>query len=125
MEREKFRKLVLEAIESLPSQFKENMKNIDVVVEDSPKANFIKHYHLSQSLLLLGLYQGVPLTKRGVNYGNVLPDKITIFQEPIERICHSEEEIKKTVVDVVTHEVGHYFGLSERDLSEIKGGKEC
>jgi len=124
MEREKFKKLVLEAIESLPSQFKKNMKNIDIVVEDSPKANFTKHYHLSQAPLLLGLYQGVPLPKRGVNYGNVLPDKITIFQEPIERICHSEEEVKKAVVDVVIHEVGHYFGLSERDLLEIKRGEK-
>jgi len=124
MEREKFKKLVLEAIKSLPSQFKKNMKNIDIVVEDYPKANFIKYYHLSRSPLLLGLYQGVPLTKRGVNYGNVLPDKITVFQEPIERICHSEEEVKKAVADVVIHEVGHYFGLSERDLSEIKRGEK-
>ena len=123
METERFKKLVLEAIECLPFQFKENMKNIDIVVEDYPQANFTKHYHLSQSHLLLGLYQGIPLPKRGVNYGNVLPDKITIFQEPVERICHSGEQIKKVVSDVVIHEVGHYFGLSEKDLLEIKSGE--
>ncbi|MGB9629486.1 MAG: metallopeptidase family protein, partial [Thermodesulfobacteriota bacterium] len=69
---------------------------------------------------LLGLYQGVPIDRRGFYYGNVLPDKITLFQIPIESCCANKEEIEEKVREVVIHEVGHYFGLDEEKLRELE-----
>lgn len=108
MEREKFEKLVHEALKSLPKLFRDKLGNIDIVIEDEPVV------HKS----LLGLYQGVPLKRRGFWYGNVMPDKITLFQKNIERLSHNEEEIKEWVNRVLIHEIGHYFGFSEEKLRE-------
>jgi predicted Zn-dependent protease with MMP-like domain len=73
---------------------------------------------------LLGLYQGVPYQRRGFYYGNVLPDKITLFQIPIESICRTREEIEEKVREVVIHEVGHYFGFDDERLRELENGDE-
>ncbi len=108
MEREKFEKLVHEALKNLPKLFRDKLRNIDIVVEDEPVV------HKS----LLGLYQGVPLKRRGFWYGNVMPDKITLFQKNIERLSHNDEEIKEWVNRVLIHEIGHYFGFSEEKLRE-------
>jgi predicted Zn-dependent protease with MMP-like domain len=70
---------------------------------------------------LLGLYQGIPYDRRGFYYGNVLPDKITLFKEPLEALCRSREEIEEKVREVVIHEVGHYFGLDEETMQEMEG----
>jgi len=72
---------------------------------------------------LFGLYQGVPLTKREWNYGNMLPDRIVIYQHTIESVATSPEEIEKIVLDTVIHEIGHYFGFSDRELREIEAAK--
>jgi predicted Zn-dependent protease with MMP-like domain len=69
---------------------------------------------------LLGLYRGVPYTRRGIWYRNVMPDKIIIFKKPIEVRCRNKEEIKESVRKVVIHEIGHYFGLGEADLRKIE-----
>jgi predicted Zn-dependent protease with MMP-like domain len=69
---------------------------------------------------LLGLYQGVPYDRRGFYYGNVLPDKITLFQNPIESICQTKEEVKERAREVIIHEVGHYFGLDDERLRELE-----
>ncbi|MCX8118754.1 MAG: metallopeptidase family protein, partial [Desulfobacterota bacterium] len=69
---------------------------------------------------LLGLYQGIPITQRGVAYGNVLPDKITLFQRPIESVCKTKKEVEEKVAEVILHEVGHYFGLDEERLEELE-----
>lgn len=108
MEREKFEKLVHEALKNLPKLFRDKLRNIDIVIEDEPVV------HKS----LLGLYQGVPLKRRGFWYGNVMPDKITLFQKNIERLSHNDEEIKAWVNRVLIHEIGHYFGFSEEKLRE-------
>lgn len=108
MEREKFEKLVHEALKNLPKLFRDKLRNIDIVIEDEPVV------HKS----LLGLYQGVPLKRRGFWYGNVMPDKITLFQKNIERLSHNDEEIKEWVNRVLIHEIGHYFGFSEEKLRE-------
>ncbi|UCG91181.1 MAG: metallopeptidase family protein [candidate division WOR-3 bacterium] len=108
MEREKFEKLVHEALKNLPKLFRDKLRNIDIVVEDEPVV------HKS----LLGLYQGVPLKRRGFWYGNVMPDKITLFQKNIERLSQNDEEIKEWVNRVLIHEIGHFFGFSEEKLRE-------
>jgi len=109
MESARFAELVREALDALPAVFRKKLKNIQVVVEEEP----------IQQTSLLGLYQGVPFKYRGVWYGNVLPDKITLFKKNIERVSHTEEEVRQWVGKVLIHEVGHYFGLSEADLRRL------
>ncbi len=116
-EREAFEKLVAEAIDELPEQFQEKIENVDIVVETKPSHEILKQQGIKPPGTLLGLYQGVPLEKRGLSYANVLPDRITIYQEPIEILCGNENEIKEKVREVFMHELGHHFGKSEEDLS--------
>ena len=116
MERKEFERLVLRAIEELPEKFRKKLENIEIVVEDKPRATTLSKCKISPSATLLGLYQGVPLKKRGPWYGNILPDKVTIYQKNIESLCRSQEEIEERVCEVVRHEIGHYFGLQEEEL---------
>jgi len=117
MDEERFRKLVEEALDSLPKEFAKRLNNVSVVVEDSPSPKLLKSLKLPAWALLFGLYQGIPQTKRG-SYSGVLPDKITIFKNPIEAVARTEEEIKAQVRATVIHEIGHHFGLSEEDLKK-------
>ena len=113
METKKFEKLVAEAVATLPEQFQKKMENVNILVEDEPSRQLLKQQGIGQNNSLLGLYQGIPLKNRGVSYTNVLPDKIIIYQKPIERLCRNEKEIKEKVRAVFRHELGHHFGMSE------------
>ena len=104
-----FEKLVAEALESLPENIRQKMDNVEIVVEPG-----------SLNGPFLGLYQGVPKTSWGRGFGMRLPDKITIFQAPLERISRSEEELKEIVKNVVWHEVAHHFGFSEKGVRELE-----
>ena len=115
MDDERFRKLVSEAIDSLPKEFGKRLNNVAVVVEDSPTPQQLRKLRLAPWALLFGLYEGVPQTKRG-SYSGVLPDKITIFKNSIERVARNDEEINAQVRATVIHEIGHHFGLSDEDL---------
>ena len=120
MERERFEELVAEAIESLPLKFKERLENIVVVVEDWPSRAQLTETGVRHKGDLLGLYEGVPLPNRGRSYNMVVPDKITIFQKPIELHYRSEEMIKRKIQGTVRHEIAHYFGISDRRLEELE-----
>jgi predicted Zn-dependent protease with MMP-like domain len=121
MNRAPFEELVQRAIDSIPGRFRRHMKNVAVVIEDEPSAELLDELGVEPSNTLFGLYQGTPLTSRTWDYGNALPDTITIFRRPIERACGDEEdEIVKTIGETVIHEVGHYFGLSEEAIEEIE-----
>lgn len=111
---------MLEALKRIPKSLKKKMENIDVVVEDWPPQPLLLEMGLQSPFELLGLYQGIPLDRRGFYYGNVLPDKITLFQIPIESICKTKEEAEVKVREVVIHEVGHYFGLDDERLRELE-----
>lgn len=119
MERERFEQLVAEAIESLPQEFRENLENIDVVVEDWPTPEQLASVGFRHRRNLLGLYEGIPLTKRGRRVNMVLPDKITIFQKPIEMAYRSDRETLRGIRETVRHEIAHHFGISDKRLSEI------
>ena len=121
--RKEFEELVVLALKRLPKFFKRKMENVDVVVEDRASRDLLSEVGLHSSFELLGLYQGVPLDRRGFYYGNVLPDKITLFQIPIESTCETKEEIEERVIEVVVHEVGHYFGLDDERLRELERGE--
>jgi predicted Zn-dependent protease with MMP-like domain len=114
MEREKFEALVEEAVNSLPKKTKKYINNVAIMVEDSPP----RRRSSAARSTLLGLYHGVPLPYRGPYYGNVPPDVIILFKEPIEAICSSDEEIREQVRKTVIHEIGHLLGMSEHRVRD-------
>jgi predicted Zn-dependent protease with MMP-like domain len=121
--RKEFDEAIISALKRLPKFIKKKMENVGVVVEDRASRDLLLELEIRSSSELLGLYQGVPLDRRGFYYGNVLPDKITLFQIPIESMCRTKEEVEEKVREVVIHEVGHYFGLDEERLRELERGE--
>jgi len=124
MDREKFERLVVQAIENLPDELHERLENIDVTVEERPTRAQMTNSGLSRDDTLLGLYEGVPLTWRGAHYGMVVPDKITIFQKPIESRCRNNAQVVAEVRSVVLHEIAHHFGISDERLAELLGDED-
>ncbi len=123
MDKERFEELVAEAVGSLPEEFRAKLENIDVVVEDEPSRAQLREAGLRRRETLLGLYEGVPRTQRTSHYGLVPPDKITIFQKPIEAKCHTDDEVKAEIQRVVRHEIAHHFGIGDAQLKQIEKGK--
>ncbi|MBE0415638.1 MAG: metallopeptidase family protein [Dehalococcoidia bacterium] len=123
MERERFEELVAEALEGLPQEFQQKLENIAIVVEDWPSPEQLASVGFRHRGDLLGLYEGIPLTKRGRRMSMVLPDKITIFQKPIERVYRSDREIMRGIGETVRHEIAHHFGISDKRLKEIEQKK--
>jgi predicted Zn-dependent protease with MMP-like domain len=122
MERSRFERLVAQALDSLPSEFQEKMENVDLVIEDWPTPEELSRAGLPRGETLFGLYEGVPLTERTSRYGLVLPDKITLYQGPIEACCRTARDVRRKVRQVVLHELGHHFGISEERLGELGTG---
>jgi len=121
MDRMKFEELVSAAVDDLPDEFAAKLENVDVVVQDWPTADQLRRARLRHGYMLLGLYEGLPKTKRGQHYGLVPPDKITIFQMPIEEKCkQSNIEIATEIGKVVRHEIAHHFGISDARLEQIE-----
>jgi len=117
--REQFEHLVAEAIDGLPAEFAEKLDNVEFIVEDSPRPEDYGERGVRPGGLLLGLYHGVPLTERSAFATAPMPDEITIFQRPIERICRTPEEIIREVRHTVLHEIAHHFGISDQRLTEL------
>jgi predicted Zn-dependent protease with MMP-like domain len=105
-----FDQVIQEALDSLPRDLREQMANVEILVEDEPP----------YGQPLLGLYQGIPLTRRGINYNAALPDKISIYRGPLERLYgHDPDLLREQIKRVVLHEVAHHFGISDERLVEI------
>jgi predicted Zn-dependent protease with MMP-like domain len=120
MTREEFAVLVEEALHDIPRRFRKAMKNVAVVIEDEPPPDVLDELDVEPDDTLFGLYQGTPLTERRWDYGNSLPDRISIYQRPIEDACDSDDDIRACVAETVIHEFGHYFGMSEEEIEEIE-----
>ena len=120
MTREKFEQLVEEALREIPKRFRKAMHNVAVVVEQEPAPDVLDELEIPPGDTLLGLYQGTPLTERSWGHGNSLPDRISIYQGPIEDACDDEDEIRDCIAETVIHEFGHYFGMSEEEIEEIE-----
>ena len=118
MEDSRFLELVREAIETLPEDFKQVLDNIEMGVEDWPDPELLEQLGYGRKGLLLGLYQGVPLTRRRAWSIPGMPDRIVIYKKAIEAISHNDEEVRDRVRTTVLHEVGHFFGLDDRKLKE-------
>ena len=123
MDKNKFEQLVGRSLQRLPKKFLDALQNITIEVEDEPEDEILEDMGIEDGALY-GLYQGVPITEREWNFGNVLPDRIVIYQGPIERDAANDEEIEEIVLDTVVHEIGHYFGFDDETLYEIEDYKE-
>ncbi|PJA64794.1 MAG: hypothetical protein CO159_01245 [Candidatus Portnoybacteria bacterium CG_4_9_14_3_um_filter_40_10] len=123
MDREKFEELVKQGIEAIPKRFLEKLDNLDIVIENEPSEEQRKKLKLGEGSKLFGLYEGIPQTKRGF-YSGVLPDKITIFQKPIEEVALNEEHIKEIVKNTVWHEIAHHFGMNEERVRRVEKRKK-
>ncbi len=119
---EQFEELVRQGIDSIDPKFLAKLKNVEIVVEDDPTPFQLEKLKL-RGALLFGLYEGVPLTKRE-SYGQVLPDKITIFKNPIEQVYSNPEDIKKAVKNTVWHEIAHHFGMDERQVRSAEQNRK-
>ena len=120
MNRNAFQDLVEEALREIPRRFRDAMKNVAVIVEDEPPLHVLQEMEIEPPDSLFGLYQGTPLPERSWGYGNTLPDRISIYQRPIEEACEDDEEIRDCVAETVIHEFGHYFGMDEEQIEEIE-----
>ncbi len=123
MNRSLFEKLVERSLKRLPRKFLDALENIAIEVEDEPEDEILDDMGIEDGALY-GLYQGVPITEREWNYGNMLPDRIVIYQGPIERDARNDNEVEEIVLDTVVHEIGHYFGFDDQTLYEIEDHKE-
>ena len=120
MLRDAFERLVAEAVALIPKRFRDEMHNLALVVEDEPEASLLDEMGIEPPDSLYGLYQGTPLTERHWAEGNQLPDRITIYQRPIEEDAEDDEDARDMIAETLIHEVGHYFGLSEEEIESIE-----
>jgi predicted Zn-dependent protease with MMP-like domain len=118
----RFERLVRRAVEGLPPDFRERLDNLDIVVERRPSQRRLRQGGVAPGFTLLGLYQGIPQTHRGLGYSYALPDRIIIFQEPIEARCQTEDELVEQVRATVVHEIAHHFGIDDARLTELGRG---
>jgi predicted Zn-dependent protease with MMP-like domain len=121
MTRDRFEQLVEQALREIPKRFRKEMRNVAIVVEDEPSQDLLDEMEIEPGDSLFGLYQGTPLPQRSWGHGNNLPDRISIYQGPIEEACEDDEdEIRDCIAETVIHEFGHYFGMSEEEIEEIE-----
>jgi predicted Zn-dependent protease with MMP-like domain len=122
MRQRQFEQLVDRALESLPPRFQQLLDNVAIFIEDHPSKSLLKELGMSADDTLLGLYEGVPQTERTSSYDLVPPDRITLFQRPIEQSCDTDGEVAEQIRRTILHEVGHHFGIDDDRLDEIEAG---
>lgn len=114
--RDFFESLVADALDSLPDEVAGWLDNVAIMVAEQPAAEHLAQAGVGPGALLFGLYVGVPKTERGFTYGEIVPDKIIIFQQPIERVCRTPAQVRECVRRTVLHEIGHHLGMDEEQL---------
>ncbi len=120
MRRKRFEQLVAEALCDIPKFLRDEMENVALVVEDEPSAELLEEMGIEPPDTLYGLYQGTPLAEREWAYGNTLPDRITIFQQPIVEDCEDDDDIIDCIAETVVHEFAHHFGWDEDHMDEVE-----
>jgi len=122
MDNKEFEKIVKQGIKAIPKKFLEKLENVDIVIENGLSSWQSKKLRARNGSLILGLYEGIPKTERR-GYAQVLPDKITIFKDSIEKVAKNEKEIKEIVKNTVWHEIAHHFGMSEERVRKAESKK--
>jgi predicted Zn-dependent protease with MMP-like domain len=122
VDKDRFGELVEAALAEVPPPFDEMLTEVPVEVRDRPKSSHLRMANLTAGGLLLGLYVGRPRTRRSVEDSGTMPDVIYIFQDSIEQVSHSEQDLIRQVRTTVLHEIGHHFGMDEEDLEELGYG---
>ena len=120
IDRERFEAMVLAAVDALPDGFRDRIANVEFAVEDWGRVDDYARTGTPSNAMLLGVYRGIPLTRRGAGYNMTLPDRIVIFQQPLQRMSRDEADHDERVQHVVRHEIAHYFGISDDRLREIE-----
>jgi len=120
MKRIEFEKLTEEAILDLPKHIRSKIDNVAILVEDEPSQEQLQKIKTSSKYSLLGLYEGVPQNVWGRGFGNILPDKITIFQKAIESYADSKKELIELIKNTVWHEIAHHFGFNEEGVKSLE-----
>lgn len=120
MTRRQFERLVGEAIGTIPERFRREIQNLAIIVEDEPSDQLLTEMEIDPPDTLLGLYQGTPLTERRWDHGNALPDRVVLFQWPIEDSSEDDDDAIVAIGETLIHELGHYFGMSEEEIEAIE-----
>ena len=115
-----FNDILAAALDSLPEQRVEGLKNVLITYEDEPTREQLQQNGVRYGGELLGLYEGIPLTKRGISYNMVIPDRITIFKNPILRVTHDKPAFVNQVRKTLWHEIAHYYGLDHKRIHELE-----
>ena len=119
IDRQTFENLVIQALDDLPAWVRAALDNVEVTVAEVPSPAQRRRMGLAPGATLLGLYEGVPRTRRTTHYGLILPDKITLFRWPILAVCRTPDEVKERVRSVVIHELAHHFGIDDERLRDL------
>jgi predicted Zn-dependent protease with MMP-like domain len=119
VEAERFEELVRNAVASLPGELASQIANVEFSVEGRARMDDYTRTGVAPGSVLLGVYRGVPLTRRGAHYNMTLPDRIVLFRDPLQRLARDEADLERRVAHVVRHEIAHYFGISDERLREI------
>ncbi|MGH7195416.1 MAG: metallopeptidase family protein [Candidatus Saccharimonadales bacterium] len=117
--RQDFETYFNKSVANLPQIYVDSLKNVALIVEDEPSPAQLGKLRIRGDSLLLGLYEGVPLTERQ-GASKLLPDKITLFQKPIEQICHSLSQLQNQIGRTVWHEIAHYYGLNHAKIRQLE-----
>lgn len=116
---QKFRQIVAEAIDGIPSPYIDRLQNVAFIVDDEPTPQQAKAIGLHSSGLLFGLYEGVPLPER-MSDTKLLPDKITLFKRPLQIVSKDIDDLTKNIKNTIWHEVAHYYGLDHKRIHELE-----
>ena len=117
---DEFDQLISRAMSELPQKYIAGLDNVAIVYADDPDEHQRKKSDLQPGSLLLGLYEGIPLTKRGAGYMFVLPDKITLFKNPILAVTNTPEQLFEQIKRTLWHEIAHFYGLNHHDIDSIQ-----
>ena len=118
--RDEFEKLAEEAWEAIPEEIREHFSNVTIFIQDEPTEDDLDAGGVGPGHTLLGLYTGVPISKRGFGYGMVLPDRVLLFQGPIERAARRKSDIPQVVYDTLWHELAHHLGMDEKEVRDAE-----
>lgn len=120
LHRDEFERLAEEAWEAIPEEVRQHFSNVTIFIQDEPTEDDLDAGGVGPDHTLLGLYTGVPISKRGFGYGMVLPDRVLLFQGPIERAAGRKSDIPRIVYDTLWHELAHHLGMDEKEVRDAE-----